>query len=187
MRDVTDVVEFGALLSAESWHTMLVVMQSHATPEQVEAVVETDPGAWASSRTRCRGPHARRSASPATRASSIRARWKSCPGVLELLRVTKPYKLASREMHIDDTVVRCRKPTIGPGRLHDHRRAVLGRERSDDLPDGRVPGKPGRQADAGRGLQAADQPLQLSGHGARGARTAAARRDRSWAWASSPR
>ncbi len=27
------------------------------------------------------------------------------PGVLELLRVTKPYKLASREMHIDDTVV----------------------------------------------------------------------------------
>jgi 3-deoxy-7-phosphoheptulonate synthase len=37
------------------------------------------------------------------------------PGVLELLRVTKPYKLASREMHIDDTVVTLPSTTIGPG------------------------------------------------------------------------
>ena len=28
------------------------------------------------------------------------------PGVLELIRVTKPYKLASREMHEDDAYVR---------------------------------------------------------------------------------
>ena len=27
------------------------------------------------------------------------------PGVLELIRVTKPYKLASREMHRHDTVI----------------------------------------------------------------------------------
>jgi 3-deoxy-7-phosphoheptulonate synthase len=43
------------------------------------------------------------------------------PGVLELIRVTKPYKLASREMHREDTVVKIpvAKPhaatSIGPG------------------------------------------------------------------------
>jgi 3-deoxy-7-phosphoheptulonate synthase len=37
------------------------------------------------------------------------------PGVLELLRVTKPYKLTSREMHPDDTYVRLPQTTIGPG------------------------------------------------------------------------
>jgi 3-deoxy-7-phosphoheptulonate synthase len=37
------------------------------------------------------------------------------PGVMELLRVTKPYKLASREMHAADTYVRLPQTTIGPG------------------------------------------------------------------------
>src|SRR5262249_36430213 len=32
------------------------------------------------------------------------------PGVMELIRVTKPYKLASREMHEDDTYVEIRNP-----------------------------------------------------------------------------
>jgi 3-deoxy-7-phosphoheptulonate synthase len=34
---------------------------------------------------------------------------------MELLRVTKPYKLASREMHEADTYVRLAQTTIGPG------------------------------------------------------------------------
>src|ERR1700687_4970318 len=37
------------------------------------------------------------------------------PGVMELIRVTKPYKLASREMHEDDTVVRLPQTVVGPG------------------------------------------------------------------------
>src|SRR5262249_10954969 len=37
------------------------------------------------------------------------------PGVLELLRVTKPYKLASREMHEADTFVKLPQAVIGPG------------------------------------------------------------------------
>jgi 3-deoxy-7-phosphoheptulonate synthase len=37
------------------------------------------------------------------------------PGVHELIRVTKPYKLASREMHEADTYVRLPQTTIGPG------------------------------------------------------------------------
>src|SRR5438067_11347844 len=37
------------------------------------------------------------------------------PGVKELIRVTKPYKLASREMHPADTVVKLPQTVIGPG------------------------------------------------------------------------
>ena len=37
------------------------------------------------------------------------------PGVKELIRVTKPYKLASREMHPADTVVKTPQTVIGPG------------------------------------------------------------------------
>jgi 3-deoxy-7-phosphoheptulonate synthase len=37
------------------------------------------------------------------------------PGVKELIRVTKPYKLASREMHHEDTVVRTPQTVVGPG------------------------------------------------------------------------
>src|SRR5436305_8633609 len=37
------------------------------------------------------------------------------PGVSELIRVTKPFKLASREMHAADTYVRLPQTTVGPG------------------------------------------------------------------------
>src|SRR5947208_14440725 len=37
------------------------------------------------------------------------------PGVKECIRVTKPYKLASREMHPADTAVRTPQTVIGPG------------------------------------------------------------------------
>jgi 3-deoxy-7-phosphoheptulonate synthase len=36
------------------------------------------------------------------------------PGVLELIRVTKPYKLASREMHRDDSIVKTPQTVISP-------------------------------------------------------------------------
>jgi 3-deoxy-7-phosphoheptulonate synthase len=39
------------------------------------------------------------------------------PGVLELIRVTKPYKLASREMHDQDTVIRLPQGTFGENRF----------------------------------------------------------------------
>ncbi len=38
-------------------------------------------------------------------------------GVKECIRVTKPYKLASREMHRDDTVIRLPQGTFGPGQF----------------------------------------------------------------------
>jgi len=93
---------------------MLVVMHSHATPEQIDQVV-------ASIRAMDLAPHplpgATRTAIGITgNVSAIDPRTlEVLPGVLELIRVTKPYKLASREMHEADTYVRLPQTTIGPG------------------------------------------------------------------------
>lgn len=93
---------------------MLVVMNSHASPEQIEGVV-------AAIKRMSLTPHplpgAIRTAIGITgNISAVDPRsLEVLPGVLELIRVTKPYKLASREMHIDDTHVRLPQTTIGPG------------------------------------------------------------------------
>jgi 3-deoxy-7-phosphoheptulonate synthase len=84
---------------------MLVVMNSHATPDQIEAVV-------AAVRRMNLNPHpmpgATRTAIGITgNIGAVDPRsLEVLPGVLELIRVTKPYKLASREMHEADTYVR---------------------------------------------------------------------------------
>src|SRR5436190_18017585 len=93
---------------------MLVVMQSHATPEQIEGVLQAI-------RRLNLTPHplpgATRTAIGIT--GNVGAidpnSLEVLPGVLELLRVTKPYKLASREMHEADTYVKLPQTTIGPG------------------------------------------------------------------------
>src|SRR5579871_364107 len=93
---------------------MLVVMHSHATPQQIEQVL-------AAIRRMNLTPHTlpgpTRTAIAITGNISVidpRA-LEVLPGVLELIRVTKPYKLASREMHEADTYVRLPNTTIGPG------------------------------------------------------------------------
>jgi 3-deoxy-7-phosphoheptulonate synthase len=93
---------------------MLVVMHSHATPEQIDEVV-------AAIRAMNLKPHpmpgATRTAIGITgNVGAIDPNTLAVlPGVLELIRVTKPYKLASREMHEADTHVRLPQATIGPG------------------------------------------------------------------------
>src|ERR1700733_2242063 len=92
---------------------MLVVMQSHATPEQIEQVLDA---------VRCMNltphplPGATRTAIGITgNLSAVDPRaLEGLPGVLELIRVTKPYKLASREMHEADTIVQLPQTSIGP-------------------------------------------------------------------------
>jgi 3-deoxy-7-phosphoheptulonate synthase len=93
---------------------MLVVMQSHATPKQVEAVAE---------RVREMGLDPHPMPGPTRTAIGITGNTgavdpsflEGLPGVLELLRVTKPYKLASREMHEADTTVQLPQTRFGPG------------------------------------------------------------------------
>jgi 3-deoxy-7-phosphoheptulonate synthase len=93
---------------------MLVVMHSHATPAQVEQVL-------AAVRRMNLTPHplpgATRTAIGITgNVGAVDPRsLEVLPGVLELIRVTKPYKLASREMHEADTYVRLPQATVGPG------------------------------------------------------------------------
>src|SRR5215470_14169146 len=93
---------------------MLVVMHSHATPEQIDQVL-------AAIRRMSLTPHplpgATRTAIGITgNVSAIDPRsLEVLPGVLELIRVTKPYKLASREMHEADTAIVLKQATIAPG------------------------------------------------------------------------
>src|SRR3954452_4681061 len=93
---------------------MLVVMHSHATPEQIEQVL-------AAVRRMNLTPHALPGATRTAigitgNVGAIDPRvLEVLPGVSELLRVTRPYKLASREMHEADTVVKLPQTTIGPG------------------------------------------------------------------------
>jgi 3-deoxy-7-phosphoheptulonate synthase len=91
---------------------MLVVMHSHSTAAQIERVLETirEMGLTPHSM-----PGATRTAIGITgNLGAIDPQAiEVLPGVHELLRVTKPYKLASREMHEQDTVVRLPQGTFG--------------------------------------------------------------------------
>ncbi|HKB38867.1 MAG TPA: 3-deoxy-7-phosphoheptulonate synthase [Gemmataceae bacterium] len=93
---------------------MLVVMNSHATPEQIDAVVSA---IRRMNLTPHPMPGTTRTAIGITgNISAVDPRsLEVLPGVEELLRVTKPYKLASREMHAADTYVRTPQTTVGPG------------------------------------------------------------------------
>ena len=92
---------------------MLIVMRSDATPAQIERVV---------SAIRLRGltphplPGATRTAIGMTgnTGSVDKSLFEVLPGVEDALRVTKPYKLASREMRKDATAIRFGDVEVGP-------------------------------------------------------------------------
>jgi 3-deoxy-7-phosphoheptulonate synthase len=93
---------------------MLVVMHSHATPGQIEQVLDA---VRRMNLTPHPMPGATRTAIGITgNVGAVDPRTlEVLPGVMELIRVTKPYKLASREMHEEDTYVRLPQTVIGPG------------------------------------------------------------------------
>jgi 3-deoxy-7-phosphoheptulonate synthase len=88
-------------------------MQHQATAEQVDEVVETIKRMGLAAHPM---PGPTRTAIGITgNSSSVDPRsLEVLPGVRELIRVTQPYKLASREMHPDDSVVEVSAATIGP-------------------------------------------------------------------------
>ncbi|MBI3407023.1 MAG: 3-deoxy-7-phosphoheptulonate synthase [Planctomycetes bacterium] len=93
---------------------MLVVMQSHATEAQIDVVLDA---IRAMQLTPHPMPGATRTAIGITgNIGMVDSRTlEVLPGVMELIRVTKPFKLAGREMHEADTFVRLPETTIGPG------------------------------------------------------------------------
>src|SRR5580765_5156470 len=93
---------------------MLVVMQSHATQGEIDHVLQA---IRAMNLTPHPMPGATRTAIGITgNVGAVDSRTlEVLPGVMELIRVTKPYKLASREMRQADTVVPAAQTKIGPG------------------------------------------------------------------------
>jgi len=95
---------------------MLVVMKTDATPSQIEAVVKviTELG--------FRGhplPGAQRTAIGITgNQGAVEAtRFENMPGVAEVIRVTKPYKLITLDLRPEKTIVRVGEATIGGDEL----------------------------------------------------------------------
>ncbi len=83
---------------------MLVVMQAHATKEQVRAVCEKIDAAGYRAHAI---PGAERTAIGITgNRGEVELGVEDMPGVAEVIRVTKPYKLVSRDVKQDNTVVR---------------------------------------------------------------------------------
>ena len=95
---------------------MLVVMSRQATAEQVQHVVEAirDMGLTPHPLP---GPTRTAIGITGNTAAIDASNLAGLSGVIELIRVTKPYKLASREMHIDDSVVQLPQATFGPGKF----------------------------------------------------------------------
>src|SRR6516162_884222 len=84
---------------------MLVVMKAQATPEQIQAVCEHIESLGFRAHPL---PGAQRTAIGITGNSGEveRGNIEELPGVAEVIRVTKPYKLASRDVKEEDTIIR---------------------------------------------------------------------------------
>ncbi len=93
---------------------MLVVMQPHAADSEIARVVELIKAQGLTPHVL---PGATRTAIGMTGNTGPvdPSLFEVLPGVEQAIRVTKPYKLASREMKRDDTVIRLPQGTIGPG------------------------------------------------------------------------
>src|ERR1035441_9469602 len=112
---------------------MLVVMKAQATPEQVQAVCEHIAQLGFRAHPL---PGAQRTAIGITgnKGEVDRGNLEALSGVAEVIRVSKPYKLASREVKEEDTVIRFAgtDAMIGGGAL-----ALLARPRSIESPEQR--------------------------------------------------
>lgn len=93
---------------------MLVVMQAHASEEQVRGVCQRIESLGYRAHAM---PGAQRTAIGITgNRGEVEASWlEDLPGVAEVIAVSKPYKLVSREIKEDNTVVRFFGTTGSPG------------------------------------------------------------------------
>lgn len=95
---------------------MLIVMDRSATPVDVERVVETAERMGLKAHPI---PGEQRTAVGITgnRGTVEPTAFEDLPGVLEVIKVSHPYKLVSREFHPEDTVVSIGGVPVGGGRL----------------------------------------------------------------------
>src|SRR5947208_8714347 len=95
---------------------MLIVMKSSATAREVDAVVNVIEGIGLRAHPM---PGATRTAVGITGNQGVieRRRFEDLPGVAEVIRVTKPYKLITLDLRPEKTVVRVGDATIGGSEL----------------------------------------------------------------------
>jgi 3-deoxy-7-phosphoheptulonate synthase len=94
---------------------MLVVMDAHATPEQIERVCEAIAALGYEAHS-MPGPTRTAIGITGNHGPIVEAeRIGQLPGVRELISVTAPYKLVSREFHEADTIVQIGPDTHSPG------------------------------------------------------------------------
>jgi 3-deoxy-7-phosphoheptulonate synthase len=93
---------------------MLVVMRAQATPEEIRAVCEHIEHLGYRAHPL---PGAQRTAIGITgnQGEADRGDLEALPGVAEVIRVSKPYKLASRDVKQEDTVIRFAGTDVGIG------------------------------------------------------------------------
>ena len=114
---------------------MLVVMRQGATPAEIAGVVRAiEAREWKAHPI----PGAQRTAIGITgnRGAVDRPVFESMPGVLEVIPVTHAYKLVSREVKPENSVVKRGRRGRGRRRLRDHRRAVRRRVARPDADRG---------------------------------------------------
>jgi 3-deoxy-7-phosphoheptulonate synthase len=95
---------------------MLIVMDQKATPEQVEAVVAAIEAAGYVARPMPGGDRVAIGVLY-NKGAVDTARFLLLPGVKDVIPVTRPYKLVSRECQPDDTVVQIGDVAIGNGHM----------------------------------------------------------------------
>ena len=155
---------------------MLVIMHAQSTREQCVQVEETIRRMGC---TPLEVPGANRIAICVTgnRGPVDESLLARLPGVLECIRVTKPYKLVSREVRSEATLVKVKAPggqavTIGSEKQRPDRRTVQRRDGSAHAQ--RRAGRPERRSRdlSRRGVQAPHEPLRLPGSRRGGPRNA---------------
>ncbi|MFN7989327.1 MAG: 3-deoxy-7-phosphoheptulonate synthase [Thermoanaerobaculia bacterium] len=95
---------------------MLIVMDRSATPADVERVVETAEGMGLKAHA-IAGEQRTAVGLTGNRGTIEPAAFENLPGVLEVIVVSHPYKLVSREFHPEDTVVSIGGVPVGGTRL----------------------------------------------------------------------
>jgi 3-deoxy-7-phosphoheptulonate synthase len=113
---------------------MLIVMEHGATPEQIEAVVKV-VRALGFTPQPIPGQNRVAIGVLGNQGYVDEEPFRDLPGIQELIHVTKPYKLVSRDFHPADTVVRVGGVPVGWGEA-----PVTGGARSSPAP-GRTPSR----------------------------------------------
>ncbi|MDX2128404.1 MAG: 3-deoxy-7-phosphoheptulonate synthase [Chloroherpetonaceae bacterium] len=115
---------------------MLIIMDIHATEEQI-AIVGERVKAMGFVPNRINGAERNAIAVTGNKGAIERGNFLSLPGVIDAVRITKPFKLVSREVKPEDTIIQVGGIEIGGNELHIAAGpcSVESREQIDEVAD----------------------------------------------------